>query len=111
MYQAEQPGEPGASAKREPGAEEKLKESVLLVFRAEEQRNRVDDALVGCVSMPERKAVTEPEIGACAFMIKSICLTKPDTEWTGLIEDRIRYMLGTTPNSAADKASAAGAAE
>jgi hypothetical protein len=36
----------------------------------------------------ERAAIT-----ACALMIKGICLTRPNAEWTGAIEDRIQFML------------------
>ena len=32
-------------------------------------------------------------IKACALMIKGICLTKPQDEWTAQIEKRIRFML------------------
>lgn len=32
-------------------------------------------------------------IAACALMIKGICLTKPNAEWTPLIEQRINFML------------------
>ncbi|WP_187617487.1 hypothetical protein [Paraburkholderia sp. UCT2] len=46
-------------------------------------------------------------ITACALMIKGICLTKPNAEWVGLIEDRIRYMLearaASTQATAADE--------
>lgn len=48
VYRAAQPGEVGASAKREPSVEDPavLAKSVLLVFPTTEQRNRVEDALV-----------------------------------------------------------------
>lgn len=41
-------------------------------------------------------------ITACALMIKGICLTTPNAEWTERIEKRIRFMLrqtATTPQA------------
>jgi hypothetical protein len=51
----------------------------------------------------ERAAIT-----ACALMIKGICLTRPNAEWTGAIEDRIQFML---KQMQADAAIAAGGAQ
>jgi hypothetical protein len=51
-------------------------------------------------------------ITACALMIKGICLTTPNAEWTERIENRIHYLMrqiATTPQ--ADAAIAAGGAQ
>jgi hypothetical protein len=44
-------------------------------------------------------------ITACALMIKGICLTTPNAEWTERIENRIHYLLrqiASTPQADAD---------
>lgn len=48
-------------------------------------------------SMPERGAVSDAAIGACALMIKGICMTHPQDVWTAEIKERICYMLKTPP--------------
>ncbi|WP_175992654.1 hypothetical protein [Burkholderia vietnamiensis] len=62
IYPATQPGEVGSSAKREPNIEsspEILDRSVLLVFPTEEQRDRVENALVNAAAQPEPPAADE----------------------------------------------------
>lgn len=42
-------------------------------------------------------------IEACALMIKGICMTKPQDEWTALIEKRIQFMLKSAERADAEK--------
>jgi hypothetical protein len=65
-----------------------------------------EDAVPSLTDEQKSAAIT-----ACALMIKGICLTTPDAEWTERIENRIRYLLRQiTPTQQADAAIAAGGA-
>ncbi|MFM0306230.1 hypothetical protein P0D71_00350 [Paraburkholderia sp. RL17-383-BIF-A] len=41
--------------------------------------------------------LSDAEIKACALMIKGICMTRPQEEWSSNIESRIRFMLSRSP--------------
>lgn len=46
-------------------------------------------------AVPQAGAPNDAAITACALMIKGICMTLPQDQWSRKIEERIRFMLAT----------------
>ena len=47
-------------------------------------------------AVPQAGAPNDAAITACALMIKGICMTLPQDQWSRKIEERIRFMLATS---------------